>query len=68
VEKYKNIALPNAVAESVVKNYTGWTIAKNAYLVNYHDNKGVTKKEYKILLEKDSRRMRIKTDEKGNIL
>ncbi|MCJ7758477.1 MAG: nicotinate-nucleotide adenylyltransferase [Gillisia sp.] len=68
VEKYENIALPNAVAESVVKNYAGWTIAKNAYLVNYHDKKGVTKKEYKILLEKDSRRMRIKTDEKGNML
>ena len=68
VEKYKNIALPNAVAESVVKNYSGWTIAENAYLVNYHDKKGVTKKEYKILLEKDSRRMWIKTDENGNML
>jgi len=68
VEKYKNIALPHVVAESVVKNYAGWTIAENAYLVNYHDKKGVTKKEYKILLEKDSRRMRVKTDEKGNML
>jgi hypothetical protein len=68
VEKYKNIALPNAVSKSVVKNYAGWTISENAYLVNYHDKKGVTKKEYKILLEKDSRRMRIKTDENGNIL
>lgn len=68
VEKYKNIALPPVIAESVLKNYSGWTIAENAYLVNYHDRKGVTKKEYKILLEKDSRRMRIKTDENGNIL
>jgi len=68
VEKYKNIALPNAVAESVVKNYAGWTIAENAYLVNYHDKKGVTRKEYKILLEKDNRRMRVKTDENGNML
>jgi len=68
VEKYKNIALPPAVAESIVKNYTGWTIAENAYLVNYHDKKGVTKKEYKILLEKEGQRMRIKTDENGNIL
>jgi len=68
VEKYKNIALPPAVSESIVKNYTGWTIAENAYLVNYHDKKGVTKKEYKILLEKEGQRMRIKTDENGNIL
>lgn len=68
VEKYKNIALPKEVAISVGKNYTGWTIAENAYLVNFHDQKGITRKEYKILLEKDGRRMRIKTDEKGNIL
>lgn len=68
VEKYKNIALPPAVAEAIVKNYSGWTIAENAYLVNYHDRKGVTKKEYKILLEKGSQRMRVKTDEKGNPL
>lgn len=68
VEKYKNIALPPAVAEAIVKNYSGWTIAENAYLVNYHDRKGVTKKEYKILLEKGSQRMRVKTDEKGNLL
>lgn len=68
VEKFKNVALPKAVALAVGKNYEGWTIAKNAYLVNYHDEKGITKKEYKILLEKDSRRLRIKTDEDGNIL
>jgi predicted nucleic acid-binding protein len=68
VEKYTNIALPKSVSEAITKNYSGWTIADNAYLVNYHDKKGVTKKEYKILLEKDNRRMRIKTDEDGNIL
>lgn len=68
VEKYKNIALPKVVSEAIVKNYSGWKIAENAYLVNYHDRKGVTKKEYKILLEKDNRRMRVKTDENGNIL
>lgn len=68
VEKFKNVAIPKAVSLSVMKNYEGWTIAENAYLVNYHDQKGITKKEYKILLEKDSRRLRIKTDEDGNML
>ena len=43
-------------------------MTKNAYLVNYHDRKGVTKKEYKILLEKGNQRMRIKTDENGVII
>lgn len=68
VEKYENIKLPLVVAQSVVKNYPGWTITKNAYLVNYHNNQGVLKKEYKIVLEKGNEGMRIKTDENGNIL
>lgn len=68
VEKYENIKLPLVVAQSVVKNYPGWTITKNAYLVNYHNNQGVMKKEYKIVLEKGNEGMRIKTDENGNIL
>ena len=34
VEKYENIALPPAVAKSVAKNYPGWKMTKNAYLVN----------------------------------
>ncbi|MDO9551928.1 nicotinate-nucleotide adenylyltransferase [Rhodonellum sp.] len=68
VEKYKNMKLPIEVAQSITKNYSGWTIAENVYLVNYHDNRGVMKKEFKILLERGNRRMRVKTDERGNIL
>jgi hypothetical protein len=68
VEKYENIKLPLVVAQSVVKNYPGWTITKNAYLVNYHSDQGVMKKEYKIVLEKGDDGMRVKTDENGNIL
>jgi len=68
IEKYKNIDLPPAVANAISKNYNGWTVTKNAYLVNYHDKKGVTKKEYKVLLEKDNQRMRVKTDENGVII
>ncbi len=68
IEKYKNIDLPSAVSQAIYKNYKGWTMTKNAYLVNYHDKKGVTKKEYKILLEKDNQRMRVKTDENGVII
>ena len=68
IEKYKNLDLPPAVADAIAEKYQGWTMTKNAYLVNYHDKKGVTKKEYKILLEKDNQRMRIKTDENGVII
>jgi len=68
IEKYKNIKLPNEVAQSITKNYSGWTIAENVYLVNYHDTRGVMRKEFKILLERGNRRMRVRTDELGNIL
>lgn len=68
IEKYKNMDLPPAVSEVIDEKYPGWTMTKNAYLVNYHDKKGVTKKEYKILLEKDNQRMRVKTDENGVVM
>jgi len=67
VEKYKDIALPKSVVNSVVKRFPGWTIAKDAYLVNYHHENGVVKK-YKMTLENGDKRMKIKTDAEGNFL
>ena len=67
VEKYQNVKLPIVVAKAVAKNYPGWDITKDAYLVNYHNTRGVTKKEYKIVLEKGDDRIRIKSDENGKI-
>ncbi|QIP13727.1 nicotinate-nucleotide adenylyltransferase [Spirosoma aureum] len=66
-EKFKNIALPLLVSQSVAKKYPNWHIAKDVYLVNYHESNGVTKK-YKILLENGTKRMRIKTNEKGEFI
>jgi hypothetical protein len=68
VEKYENVKLPLAVSKKMAKEYPGWKITHDAYLVNYHDKLGVTKKEYKLVLEKGNNRIRIKTDENGNIL
>ena len=67
VEKYKDIALPKNVVNSVVTRFPGWTIAKDAYLVNYHNEKGVNKK-YKLTLENGDKRLKIKTDAEGNFL
>jgi len=66
-EKYKNVAIPTAVRQLVVKRYPQWTIAKDVYLVSYHDTHGVTKK-YKLLLENGDKRMKVKVDEKGQLL
>lgn len=66
VEKYKNINLPKAVKESILMSYPNWTISKDIYLVNYHLDKGATKK-YKLKLESGDKTLRIKVDEYGNI-
>lgn len=68
VEKYENVKLPLEVSKSMAKEYPGWKITQDAYLVHYHNELGVTKKEYKLVLEKGNDRIRIKTDENGNII
>ncbi len=66
-EKYKNVAVPATIRETIAKRYPQWSITKDVYLVTYHDT-GKTTKKYKILLEKGDKRMRLKMDDKGTIL
>lgn len=68
VEKYQNTALPYAIAQSVNRNFPGWKMTKNVFLVHYHNEMGVMRKEYKIVLEKGNQGMRIKLDDQGVIL
>lgn len=66
-EKYKNIAIPTDVRQSVAKRFPQWTISKDVYLVNFYEaNEG--KKIYKLLLQNGDKRLRVKTDEKGAFL
>ncbi|MFZ0489643.1 MAG: nicotinate-nucleotide adenylyltransferase [Salegentibacter sp.] len=67
VERYENSALPREVITAVTKRFPGWTIAKDIYLVNYHETKGM-KKRYKLRLENGDKTMWVKTDEKGNYI
>lgn len=66
-ERFKNINLPNVVRESVLERFPEWTITKDIYLVNYHEDKGVSKK-YKLKLENGDQVLRVKVDEMGNFL
>jgi hypothetical protein len=68
VEKYQNVALPNIIAQSVKKNFPGWNMTKNVFLVHYHNEMGLMRKEYKIVLEKGYQGMRIKLDDQGVVL
>jgi hypothetical protein len=55
------------VASTIAQKYSGWSIAKDVYLVSYYESKGITK-VYKLILENGNKRMRIKTNEFGDII
>jgi hypothetical protein len=67
-EKFKNIKIPNVVAKAVVTKYPDWKIAKDVYLVSYYSSNDESSKTYKLLLEKGNKRLRVKTNEKGEFL
>ncbi|MFC0775026.1 nicotinate-nucleotide adenylyltransferase [Terrimonas alba] len=66
-EKYKNVALPAVVRQSVTTRFPGWVIAKDFYVVSYEEAKG-SRKVYKILLENGDKRIKVKTNDKGEFL
>lgn len=67
-EKFNNVKIPSAVAATVAKTYPGWTIAKDVYLVSYYEAADQVNKKYKLVLENGTKRMKIKTNEQGEIL
>ncbi len=67
IEKFKGVKPPSSVLKAVTKRFPGWAISKDVYLVNYHQDKG-TKKVYKLTLTNGDKKMKIKTDDKGNFL
>ncbi|WPP49811.1 nicotinate-nucleotide adenylyltransferase [Catalinimonas niigatensis] len=68
IERFKDVDVPMAVREAVAKRFPQWSIAKDAYLVNYHDTKGVTKKTYKLTLENGSERLKVKMNDTGEFI
>ncbi len=68
IEKYKNITVPKPVAKSVAKRFPGWIIYRDVYKVSFYENSGLTKQEYKLMLENGDKRMKVKIDPKGNFL
>ena len=68
-EKFKNVSVPKEVRDAVAKKHPGWNISKNVYQVSYYDKEGgIAKKVYKLVLENGEKRMKIKTNDSGQIL
>lgn len=66
-ERFKGVKIPKAVRKAVMNRFPEWKITKDVYLVNYHNDRGVTKK-YKLRLENRSKIIRVTIDEKGEFL
>jgi len=66
-ERFVDIYLPLPVLHAVVDKYPGWRISDDVYLVTYSRNKG-TNKMYKLVLEKDGKKKKVKTDENGKYI
>lgn len=64
-ERYKDLTPPPAVRNAVYKQYPGWDIYGNVYLVSYHHKNGV-KKIYKIQIRKDGQKKKLRFDFDGN--
>lgn len=69
-EKFENVKLPRAVIESVAKTYPNWAFTKDIYRVSYYErgNTGNITKKYKITLENNNQKIKVKVDEEGNFL
>ncbi len=67
VENYKNIRMPNSVIYSIYKNYPEWTVVKDKY--TYTQEEGdILKKQYNVKIKKGKEIMRLKVNDKGEIL
>lgn len=67
IERYSDIALPQAVRNSLNKRFPNWKVTKDVYKVHYHQTKGVDK-TYKIKLENGDKTMRVKMTDDGKFL
>ena len=66
-ERYTDIKLPLKVRQAIAKRFPNWGISKNNYLVHYYEPSDI-RKVYKITLDNDKQRIRVKMDENGNFI
>ncbi|TYA59147.1 hypothetical protein [Formosa maritima] len=66
-EKFNDVTLPPSVRNAVYKEYPGWTIHSDTYLVSYYINKD-TKKVYKLKIKKDDEKKTLKIDVDGKLI
>jgi hypothetical protein len=66
-ERYKDISLPVAVRNTIADRYPKWTITRDVYQLKYEDAQGA-RMVYKLVLQNGSKQIKVKTDDRGQIL
>ncbi len=66
IERFKDVKLPIDVRDAIFARFPGWGLKRDVYRVTYNQEK--SRKEYKVVIEKDGKLMRLKTDDKGYFL
>jgi hypothetical protein len=71
-ERFKNTALPRHINQAVTKRFPNWAVTKDVYVVNYYSESAPQarsiKKVYKLVLENNDKRMRVKLNDAGEFL
>ncbi|MEO9891349.1 hypothetical protein [Aurantibacter sp.] len=66
-ERFENVIFPKSVQKAIYKEYPGWYMLNNIYIIDYTHNKEV-KKMYKVRIGNGLSKKNIKLDEVGNYL
>lgn len=66
-EHLKDTSLPLKVREAVAEEFPGWAFVKDSYQMNSYKD-GKKRERYRIVLEKDGKKIRVHTDANGKIL
>ena len=66
IEKFKNVKLPKAVSDAIAKRFPNWSMTSDVYKVSFHKDSDSVKKQYKVRLENNDKKLKVKLDEKGN--
>lgn len=67
-ERFKNLNLPPRVRNNIAKEYPGWIVHKDAYLVSYYVDAEHVKKVYKIQIRKENEKKNLRCTIDGVIL
>ena len=66
IERFKDVKLPVDVRDAVFARFPGWALKRDVYRVTYNQEK--SRREYKVVLKKGDKILRVKIDEKGYFL